>query len=77
MPFMMQYAISRPSVDRRGQYMALYSMAYGVAHAVAPLGALMLADEIGFIRMYWVTTVISVVITVAFAIRYRATRMAI
>jgi predicted MFS family arabinose efflux permease len=71
MPFMTQYAISRPSVDRRGQYMALYSMAYGVAHAVAPLGALMVADKYGFIPMYTITLIISILITCGFYYNYR------
>jgi len=66
MPFMTNYAVSRPTEDRRGQYMALYSMAYGVAHIVAPLGSLLIADHYGFYTLYLGLIVLSIVMAMAF-----------
>ncbi|MFZ1750290.1 MAG: MFS transporter [Saprospiraceae bacterium] len=66
MPFMTNYAISRAEESRRGQYMALYAMAYGVAHIVAPLGSMYLADHFGFQTLYVFLIGLSVMITLAF-----------
>jgi predicted MFS family arabinose efflux permease len=66
MPFMTNYAISVPGEDRRGQYMALYAMAYGVAHIIAPAGSLSLADKYGFSVLYLVMAILSVLIAAAF-----------
>jgi predicted MFS family arabinose efflux permease len=66
MPFMTNYAVSRPTEDRRGQYMALYSMAYGVAHILAPIGSMQLAERFGFSMTYLIFMLASVVITLAF-----------
>lgn len=66
MPFMTNYAVSRPTEDRRGQYMALYSMAYGVAHILAPIGSMQLAERFGFSMTYLIFMFASVVITLAF-----------
>lgn len=66
MPFMTNYAISVPGEDRRGQYMALYAMAYGVAHILAPMGSLSLADTFGFKILYGSMAVLSFLIALAF-----------
>ncbi len=66
MPFMTNYAISIPGEDRRGQYMALYAMAYGVAHIVAPAGSLRLADVYSFEVLYLVMAVLSILIAASF-----------
>lgn len=59
MPFMINYAVSRPKPDRQGQYMALYSIAYGIAHIFAPLGGMYIADRLGFSNLYWTMTIAS------------------
>ena len=66
MPFMTNYAVSRPTEDRRGQYMALYAMAYGVAHIVAPLGSMLIADQYGFYLLYLGLIVLSVLVGLSF-----------
>lgn len=66
MPFMTNYAVTKPSENRRGQYMALYSMAYGIAHILAPLGSLAIADKFGFQITYIIMIVISLGLTVTF-----------
>ena len=66
MPFMMNYAISRPPASRKGQYAALYSISYGLALTAAPAGGLWLADHFGFTTYFYVIAGASVCLTWAF-----------
>ncbi|MBC7886022.1 MAG: MFS transporter [Saprospiraceae bacterium] len=66
MPFMTNYAVSRPTEDRRGQYMALYAMAYGVAHIVAPMGSMLVADHFSFYTLYLILAGLSLIVAVSF-----------
>jgi predicted MFS family arabinose efflux permease len=52
MPFMMNLVLSRPPMERQGQYSALYSIAFGLSNIVAPLVGLGLADKFGFGSMF-------------------------
>ena len=61
MPFMMNYALSKPSKERQGQYSALYSIAYGIANIAAPSVGLGIADKFGFDVMFYVLIIISVI----------------
>jgi predicted MFS family arabinose efflux permease len=53
MPFMMNYALSRPSPERQGQYSALYSISYGIANIAAPILGLGIASKYGFDMMFY------------------------
>jgi predicted MFS family arabinose efflux permease len=53
MPFMMNYALSRPLKERQGQYAALYSIAYGIANIAAPSLGLGIASKYGFENMFY------------------------
>ena len=66
MPFMINYAVSRPKPERQGQYMALYSMAYGIAHIVAPVGGMYIADHFGFQKLYIIMMVASMLLAIGF-----------
>ena len=66
MPFMSNYAVSRPHDSRRGQYMALYSIAYGLAITVAPTFGLSIADNFGFSVLYPIIIGISLVLAFFF-----------
>jgi predicted MFS family arabinose efflux permease len=66
MPFMINYAVSRPTPDRQGQYMALYSIAYGAAHIIAPAGGMYLAERMGFSALYIMMTGASLLLAVGF-----------
>ena len=66
MPFMLNYAIARPGPDRQGQYMALYSIAYGAAHILAPGAGMWIADHYGFQLLYIIAVVISLVLGIGF-----------
>lgn len=54
MPFMMNFTLSRPSKSRRGEYAALYSIAFGIANVCAPLAGLGIADLYGFNVMFMI-----------------------
>ncbi|MBK8082198.1 MAG: MFS transporter [Saprospiraceae bacterium] len=61
MPFMTNYAISRPTVSRQGQYMALYAMAYGMAHIIAPTASFFIAEKFDYFVLYYIVIVLSIV----------------
>ncbi|MBK8112530.1 MAG: hypothetical protein IPK46_20575 [Saprospiraceae bacterium] len=71
MPFMMSFVFSRPVAERQGQYMAMYSVAYGLAHIAAPTLGLKLADVYGFSTLYILATFLSVVIAAIFWVLFR------
>jgi predicted MFS family arabinose efflux permease len=66
MPFMMNYAMTRPAKERQGQYTALYSMSYGISNIIAPLLGLMLAQRFGFIKTFYIFIAISTVVCLGF-----------
>lgn len=66
MPFMMNYALSRPAKERQGQYSALYSISYGLANIAAPLLGLGIADRYGFDRMFYFFIGLSLLTAVGF-----------
>lgn len=66
MPFMSNFAISRASPGRQGQYMALYAIAYGGAHIIAPMLGLRLADALGFILMFVIIASLSLLVGFGF-----------
>lgn len=61
MPFMINYAISRPGHGRQGQYMALYSMGYGVSHILAPTISMNIASMYSFSILYTIIILLSLV----------------
>jgi predicted MFS family arabinose efflux permease len=48
MPFMNSFWIARTSADNRGQYAAMYTMAWSAAQTLAPFGGSQIADHLGF-----------------------------
>lgn len=48
MPFTNAYAVGRSVPGNRGQYMALYTMAFSVSHIIAPTFGMQIADHFGF-----------------------------
>lgn len=48
MPFMNSFWISRTSQGNRGQYAALYTMAWSAAQTLGPLAGSQIADHLGF-----------------------------
>lgn len=66
MPFMMNYALSRPGEDRQGQYSALYSISYGLSNIAAPALGLWIAQNYGFNSMFCFMIVLSLIIATGF-----------
>ncbi len=54
MPFMNTYWISRTQPGNRGQYAALYTMAWSAAQCLGPLLGAQLVDKTGFTVLWWV-----------------------
>lgn len=52
MPFMNSFWISRTTHENRGQYAALYSMAWSVAQSLGPIAGSQVAEHFGF-RVLW------------------------
>lgn len=59
MPFMLNYAVSRSGKTNQGRYMALYSMAYGMAHIIAPTVSMPFAEQFGFKMLYIIVIILS------------------
>jgi predicted MFS family arabinose efflux permease len=53
MPFMNSFWISRTQHSNRGQYAALYTMAWSAAQTLGPMSAAQLADRYGFGILWW------------------------
>lgn len=53
-PFSNSFAVDRSNASNRGQYMALYSMSFSLAHVIAPTLGMQLAGHFGFFTL-WMT----------------------
>jgi len=67
MPFMNSFWISRSKAANRGQYAALYTMAWSAAQTLGPLGGSQMADHLGF-KWLWFSTA-GVCMIVAYLVR--------
>ncbi len=66
MPFMNSYWISRTQTTNRGQYAALYTMAWSAAQTLGPMGGAQLAQHFGFTVLWWVVGGLSIIAALAF-----------
>lgn len=66
MPFMNSYWISRSHANNRGQYAALYTMAWSAAQTMGPMGGAQLAQHFGFSLLWWVIGGLSLIAAFAF-----------
>ena len=66
MPFMNSYWISRTGTTNRGQYAALYTMAWSAAQTLGPMGGAQLAQHFGFNLLWWVVGGLSLLAGLAF-----------
>lgn len=71
MPFMMNYALSRPIQERQGQYAALYSIAYGLANIAAPILGLGIANHYGFNWMFYFFIAVSSATAIGFLMLHK------
>lgn len=55
MPFMNTYWIGRTQAGNRGEYAALYTMAWSAAQTLGPMAGAQVADRAGFNTLWWIT----------------------
>jgi predicted MFS family arabinose efflux permease len=53
MPFMNSYYISRSTTENRGQYAALFTMAWSFAQVIGSLSGTQIAHHLGFATLWW------------------------
>lgn len=66
MPFMNSYWIARTQPSNRGQYAALYTMAWSAAQTLGPMGGAQLAEYSGFNTLWWAVGLLSIIASLAF-----------
>lgn len=74
MPFMMNYALSKPIKERQGQYSALYSISYGLANIIAPIIGLGIADAFGFNKMFYFFILLGLLTVAGFVYLHKKAR---
>ena len=66
LPFMNTYWIGRTQYSNRGQYAALYTMAWSAAQTLGPMGGAWLADQNGFSLLWWTSGIICILMALCF-----------
>lgn len=66
MPFMNTYWISRSKEHNRGQYAALYTIAWGIAQVAAPGIGGFIADTYSFEMLWWIVFAVTAVAGVGY-----------
>ncbi|MEO5890096.1 MAG: MFS transporter [Ferruginibacter sp.] len=66
MPFMNTYWISRTNVENRGQYAALYTVAWSLAQAVGPFFGAQLAEHFGYNSLWSIVGVTCILLLSAY-----------
>lgn len=66
MPFMNSYWISRSQASNRGQYAALYTMAWSAAQSLGPMSGAQLAQHYGFNTLWWTVGALSLLTSFTF-----------
>jgi predicted MFS family arabinose efflux permease len=62
MPFMLNYALNRPAPEKRGQYMAFYSIAFGFSHIIGPTLGMNIAEKYDFYTLFGILVILSILI---------------
>ncbi len=66
MPFMNSYYIARSTPDNRGQYAALFTMAWSFAQVIGSLSGTQIAHNLGFTYLWWFIGGICVITALGF-----------
>ena len=74
-PFANTFAVKMAPTDRQGEYMALFTMAFSVAHIFAPQVGLQIADRWGFDALWVVLTALGILAMAGYQILGRSTEM--
>jgi predicted MFS family arabinose efflux permease len=71
MPFMNSYWIGRSRSHNRGQYAALYTMAWSTAQSIGPMAGAQVADRLGFTILWWLVAGLSIFTAIGFYLLQR------
>ena len=71
MPFMNSYWISRTQHGNRGQYAALYTMAWSAAQTLGPMTGAQIADHMSFRWLWWIVGSLCILTSCSFYRLYR------
>ena len=71
MPFMNSYWISRTQHGNRGQYAALYTMAWSAAQTLGPMTGAQIADHVSFQWLWWIVGSLCILTSCSFYRLYR------
>ena len=66
MPFMNSYWIARTQPSNRGQYAALYTMAWSAAQTLGPMGGAQIAQHYSFNLLWWVVGGVCIIASLSF-----------
>ena len=66
MPFMNTYWISRTNKENRGEYAALYTVAWSSAQAIGPFFGAQIAEHFGYYVLWWCVGIICVLLMTAY-----------
>ena len=66
MPFMNSYWIARTQPSNRGQYAALYTMAWSAAQTLGPMGGAQLVEHYSFTLLWWVVGLVCIFAALSF-----------
>lgn len=66
MPFMNSYWIGRSALHNRGQYAALYTMAWSAAQTFGPMAGAQVAQRYGFGRLWWLVSGLALITAAGF-----------
>jgi len=75
MPFMNSYWISRTQHTNRGQYAALYTMAWSAAQTIGPMAGAQVAQVFGFKWLWWMTGSLSLIVSATFYRLYKKNKV--
>ena len=67
MPFMNAFWIARTTNENRGQYAALYTVAWCSAQAVGPFIGSQVAEHFGFSTLWWSAAIVSILLVAAYS----------
>lgn len=66
MPFMNSYYIARTTAGNRGQYAAIYTMAWSAAQVIGSLSGTQIAHALGYSSLWWILGAICIVTAMGF-----------
>jgi predicted MFS family arabinose efflux permease len=72
MPFMNSYYIARTTTENRGQYAAVYTMAWSIAQVTGSLSGTQIAHSLGYNYLWWILGLVCLIAAMGF--KYLHTR---